>query len=148
MINQVDSAIKQVEGQLQNQQFTSAYQNARQLIPASEQAIEAARSGRARNALSQVEETFIQFSNQGAAQYAPDEYRQAQEALQNLRNLMNQEAFAEVEAQAGQVISQIEDAEQVLEQEAVNRIADAQEAINDAQQAEAQDYVATMQANQ
>ena len=147
MINQVDSAIKQVEGQLQNQQFTSAYQNARQLIPASEQAIEAARSGRARNALSQVEETFIQFSNQGAAQYAPDEYRQAQEALQNLRNLMNQEAFAEVEAQAGQVISQIEDAEQVLEQEAVNRIADAQEAINDAQQAEAQDYVATMQAN-
>lgn len=147
VVSQVREGIASAQSLLDEEQYLDAYQTASAAAQASEGAPEAARRGKAQLSLNRVEQPFSVLESQGGAQYSPEAYRAAQDAVQRLRGQFESgeyEAVSEGEEQALEVIRESMD---ILGETAAGFIGRAEEALEEARDSQAPRVVAMQYAN-
>ncbi len=147
VLNQARETIAAVQQHLENEQFAEAYRTARQAAQVSSKAIEAARRGKAQQALSKVEQPFSRLHAQGGAKYVPEAYNQAQSVVQDLRTKMRNGQYDAVVEGVPSAVEVVNQGIQVLAQAARDFIDKAQTALEEAETAKAKDWVPMQYAN-
>ncbi len=146
-ISRTNQLIEQVQTQIENGQFVSAYKTAQQAEQAGLQSIDAAKSGKARQELQRVEGPFSRLHSQGGGEYAEEAYEKAQDAVQDLRAKMSNKQYQAVEEGVDEALQVVQDALAELEKSTEEFIAQAEEAIEDAREANAPEWVSMQFAN-
>lgn len=141
VLQKVQSAIAEIETLLENEQYTSAFQSAQQVVDASAKAIEAARRGKAQMALQKAKQPFNLLKSQGGEQYAKEAFAVAQGAYQQLVANLNNGQYEAVVEGVTDTVAVVQDAINELALAAEGHIEKAETALQEAEQADAREWV-------
>ena len=147
VVSQVRDAIASAQELKGQERFAEAYAAAQKAAQTSASAPEAAKRGKAEQALRKVEGPFGVLRSQGGDKYAPDAYEAALGAVKELRDLMQSGQYAQVEEKVPAAVEVSEAGLKSLAQSTRQYISRAENAIAAADKANAKDWVSMQFAN-
>ncbi len=140
-LQQVQESIAAIEDLLEKEEFAEAFRTSQNVVQSSQEAIVAARRGKAQQALDKVLQPYETLRSQGGEQYAPEAFAQVKDTVDTLHEMMDDGQFEEVEEEVPAAVEVVEQGLMALEESTEEIIEQAQQAIAAAEVAQSPEWV-------